>query len=163
MTAEVISFWVLAVLAVVAALGVVLSRNIFRTAASLVACFLAVAGLFATLSADFLAVAQVLIYVGAIAVLIIMAVMLTREVERGNRAGPFAWPALIASVFFSGVLVWSLLVTKWPLSSAPPLETTASELGGLLFDGSGLVLVVEISALLIVAAVIGATSIAKDK
>ena len=162
MTAEVVVFWVLAIIAVAAALGVVLLRNIFRVAAALVVCFLGVAGLFATLSADFLAGAQVLIYVGAIAVLIVMAVMLTREVERGNRAGRFVWSALAAALLFTGVLIWTALATDWPLSSVAPPETTTSGLGELLFDGN-LVLVVEIAALLIIAAVIGAISIAKDK
>ena len=163
MTAEAVVFWVLAVLAVGAALGTVLTRNVFRVAASLVVCFLAVAGLYITLSADFLAAAQVLIYVGAIAVLIIMAVMLTRQAERGNQPGAFGWPALIAAVIFTGALIWASLSTDWPLSGAPAPEETAAGLGQLLFSGNGLVIVVEIAALLIVAAIIGAVSIAKDK
>jgi len=163
MTAEVMVFWVLAVVAVAASLGVVLLRNIFRTAASLVVCFLAVAGLFATLSADFLAVAQVLIYVGAIAVIIIMAVMLTRGAERGNRPGRFAWPALAAALIFTGILIWASLTTDWPLSSLAPPDATTPGLGEMLFSGDYLVIIVEISALIIIAAVIGAVSIAKDK
>lgn len=163
MTVEVIAFWVLAALAVGAAIGVVLQRNIFRVAAALVVCFLAVAGLFATLSADFLAGAQVLVYVGAIAVLIIMAVMLTREAECGNRTGSFVWGALVAALLFTGTLIWAALGTDWPLTSTTPPETTTSSLGDMLFSGDGLVLVVEMSALLIIAAIIGAASIARDK
>ncbi len=63
-----IAFWVLAVVSVGAALAVVLIRDIFRAALSLVLCFLAVAGIYITLSADFLAAAQVLVYVGAISI-----------------------------------------------------------------------------------------------
>ncbi|MCL2150116.1 MAG: NADH-quinone oxidoreductase subunit J [Dehalococcoidia bacterium] len=163
MTAEAIAFWVLAALAAASALGVVLTRNIVRMAASLVICFLAIAGLYATLAADFLAAAQVLIYVGAISVLIIMAVMLTREMERGNRPGRFTWPALAAAVLFTGTLVWASLNTDWPLTDAPAPEATVSGLGDLLFKGDSLVLVVEMSALLIIAAIIGAISIARDK
>ncbi|GAI40794.1 unnamed protein product, partial [marine sediment metagenome] len=73
-----IAFWLLAVVGILAALAVVLLRNVFRAALCLVVCFLAVAGIYITLSADFLAVAHVLIYVGAISVLIILAIMLTR-------------------------------------------------------------------------------------
>ena len=72
-----IAFWILAVVAVMAALAVVLLGNVFRAALSLVLCFLVVAGIYITLSADFLAAVQVLIYVGAIAVLIILAIVLT--------------------------------------------------------------------------------------
>jgi NADH-quinone oxidoreductase subunit J len=161
--AEAILFWLLAALAVAAALIVVLGKNIFRAALSLVVCFLAVAGLFVTLAADFLAAAQVLIYVGAVAVLIIMAIMLTREVERGNTAGGLALPALITSLIFTGVGIWAFLTTDWPLSIAAPPATTAGALGNILFSQDGLVLVVEIAALLIIATIIGAVSIAKEK
>ena len=67
-----IAFWILAVVGVAAALMVVLQRDVFRAALSLVLCFLIVAGIYVTLSADFLAAAQVLIYVGAISILIIL-------------------------------------------------------------------------------------------
>ena len=79
-----IAFWVLAVVGVVAALAVVLLRDVFRVALSLILCFLVVAGIYVTLSADFLAAVQVLIYVGAISVLIILAIMVTREVQQGS-------------------------------------------------------------------------------
>ena len=77
-------FWILAVMAIVGALGVVLLPNLFRAALLLIVVFVAVAGMFILLSAEFLAVVQILIYVGAIAILIIFAVMLTRDVQRGN-------------------------------------------------------------------------------
>ncbi len=161
--AETIGFWVLALIAVGAALAVVLVDNVFRIALALIACFLAVAGLFALLAADFLAAAQVLIYVGAVAVLMIMAIMLTREVERGNKPGRFTWPALAAGVLFTGIGIWAFLTTDWPLSNATPPEATTALLGNLLFQGDGLVLVVEIAALLIIATIIGAISIVREK
>ncbi len=161
--AETIIFWLMAALAVAAALMVVLGRNIFRAALALVVCFLAVAGLFIVLAADFLAAAQVLIYVGAVAVLIIMAIMLTREVERGNSAGRLALPALITAIVFTGVGIWAFLNTDWPLSPTAPPDTTTGALGNILFSQDGLVLVVEIAALLIIATIIGAVSIAREK
>ena len=80
----VIAFWLMATVAVIAALGVVLLRNVFRAALSLVACFLMVAGIYITLSADFLAAVQILVYVGAISVLIILGIMMTRDIQHGN-------------------------------------------------------------------------------
>ena len=65
-----IAFWILAIVGIAAALVVVLLRNVFRAALSLVLCFVTVAGIYVTLSADFLAAVQVLIYVGGISVLI---------------------------------------------------------------------------------------------
>ena len=76
-----IVFWLLSVMAVGGALGVVMIPDLFRAALLLIVVFIAVAGFFILLSAEFLAVVQVLIYVGAIAILIIFAVMLTRDVQ----------------------------------------------------------------------------------
>ena len=90
-----IAFWILAVVGILAALGVVLLRNVFRAALSLILCFLAVAGLYVTLSADFLAAVQILIYVGAISVLIILAIMMTREVQQGNLSNKLQIPATV--------------------------------------------------------------------
>lgn len=78
-----IAFWIIATVCVVAALGVVMLRDIFRSALFLILCFLGVAGIFILLSADFLAAVQILIYVGAISVLIILAIMLLLGVLYG--------------------------------------------------------------------------------
>ncbi len=106
-------FWLLTVVAVGSALGVVLSRDLFRAALLLVAVFIAVSGYFVLLSAEFLAVVQVLIYAGAIAVLIIFAVMLTRDVQRGNPPNSLQVPAAV----FAGLLLAALVVvaidTQW--------------------------------------------------
>ena len=95
-----IAFWILAVVSVASALAVVLTRDLFRAALSLVLCFFTVAGIYATLSADFLAGAQVLIYVGAIGVLIIFAIMLTRDSRQGSPSGRLRLPALFIGLLF---------------------------------------------------------------
>ena len=79
-----IAFWILAVVAVLAGIMVVTLKNVFRAALALILCFLTVAGLYITLSADFLAAIQILVYVGAISVLIILAILMTRDVQRGS-------------------------------------------------------------------------------
>ena len=106
-------FWLLSVVAVAAALGVVLTRDLFRAALLLVAVFVAVAGFFILLNAEFLAVVQVLIYAGAIAVLIIFAVMLTRDVQRGNRANHLNIPAALLAALLLAALVVMTLDTQW--------------------------------------------------
>ena len=108
-------FWVLSAAAIGAALGVVLVKDLFRAALLLVVVFIAVAGLFVMLSAEFLAVVQVLIYAGAIAILIIFAVMLTRDVQQGNLANRIQIPAAILSVLLLAVLVWTATQTPWDL------------------------------------------------
>jgi len=82
-----ISFFVLGAVVLLSALAVVLVRNVFRAGLSLLLCFFSVAGIYITLGADFLAGVQVLIYVGAIGVLLLLALMLTREAPRGSPEG----------------------------------------------------------------------------
>lgn len=157
-----IAFWVLAAVSVVAALGVVMLRDIFRTALSLILCFLAVAGIFVTLSADFLAAVQILIYVGAISILIILAIMLTREVQRGNLFNKLKWPALFLTAIFLGVTSLALTSTEWSLSSSPPQEPTTAALATKLFS-ENFALPVEIAAVLLLAAILGAIIMVREK
>ena len=88
-------------------------RDLFRAALLLVVVFIAVAGLFALLSAEFLAVVQVLIYAGAIAILIIFAVMLTRDVQQGNLPNRAQIPAAVLAALLLAVLVWTAFETPW--------------------------------------------------
>ena len=106
-------FWLLSVAAIGAALGVVLVRDLFRAALLLVGVFVAVAGFFVLLNAEFLAVVQVLIYAGAISVLIIFAVMLTRDVQRGNLPNRLQIPAVLFAALLLASLVTVAVDTKW--------------------------------------------------
>ena len=158
-----IAFWILAIVGIVAALAVVLLRNVFRAALSLILCFLTVAGIYVTLSADFLAAVQVLIYVGAISVLIILAIMLTREVQRGSPSGKLRIPALVVAILFLGAVSFALINTPWQVSTLPPLEPTTAALAGKLFGEGGFILAVEIAAVLLLAAILGAIVLVREK
>lgn len=158
-----ISFWVLAIVTVAAALGVVMIRDIFRAALFLILCFLSVAGIFVTLSADFLAAVQILIYVGAISILIILAIMLTREVQRGNLFNELRLPAFIISISFLAVISLALVDTQWPLSDLPPLEPTTPALATKLFSEGGFILPVEMAAVMLLAAILGAIIMVREK
>jgi NADH-quinone oxidoreductase subunit J len=158
-----IAFWILAVIGVIAALAVVLLRDVFRAALSLVLCFLTVAGVYITLSADFLAAVQILIYVGAISVLIILAIMLTREVQRGSPSNRLQIPAFLVAVLFLGGVAFAMLNTPWAVSSAPPLAPTTPALAGLLFGEGGFILPVEIAPILLLAAILGAIALVREK
>jgi len=158
-----VAFWVLASIAVLAALSVVLLRDVFRAALSLILCFLMVAGLYLTLSADFLAAVQILIYVGAISVLIILAIMLTREVQRGSPSNRFRLPAFFVAVLFFAGIAYAMLNTPWQISSTPPLEPTTPAIAGLLFGEGGFILPVEIAPVLLLAAILGAIVLVREK
>src|SRR5512136_1487602 len=111
-----IAFWILAFLTVIAAAGVIVQKNVFRAALSMIVCLIAVAGIFVLLSADFLAAAQILVYVGAISVVIILAIMLTRQFAHGSQPNRLRLPALFVSVILFALLAFAILETNWPIS-----------------------------------------------
>ena len=159
-----IAFWVLAILAVGAALAVVMLRNVFRAALSLILCFVGVAGIYITLSADFLAVIQVLVYIGGISVLVLLAIMLTRNVPEGSPANRLRVPAFLMAAVLLGIMVFSVLNTTFPVSSAAPLQQTTGALGQAMLDNkTGYILPIEIAGVLLLSAVLGAIVMAREK
>lgn len=163
MIAQNISFWILAVVCVGAALAVVSLQNVFRAALALVLSFLAVAGIYILLSAEFLAVVQVLIYVGAISVIIILAIMMTREYQHGSPSNKLRVPAFIVSLTFLGLVLYGIVNTSWNISGSAPASPDTVLLAGKLFGSGGYVLPVEISGVLLLAAVIGAIALVRNK
>lgn len=160
---EVIAFWTFAVIIVVAALGVVLLRNVFRAAMLLILSFLGIAGVYILLHADFLAAIQVLIYIGAIGILIVLAIMLTRDVQLGSPSNKFGIPALLVVALFLAGVCYAILNTQWQISSAPTAANTTSILAVRLFDEDGFILPVQIVPILLLATVIGAIVLVKDR
>jgi NADH-quinone oxidoreductase subunit J len=112
-----IGFWILAMVTVVAALAVVALKDVFRAALSLVMCLAAIAGLYITLSADFLAGAQVVVYVGAISILLILGIMMTREVQQGSPSNKFRVPAFFVALAFFVVMAFVFQNTPWVISN----------------------------------------------
>jgi NADH:ubiquinone oxidoreductase subunit 6 (chain J) len=159
---QVIAFWIFAVAIVGAALGVVLLKNVFRAAILLITCFLGVAGIFILLSADFLAAMQILIYVGAIAILVILAIML-RELSIGSMSNKFKIPAFIIAALFCAGIIWVVSKTNWQISGTAPAATTTSGLANQLFSKDGYILPVEIIPTVLLATILGAIVLIKDK
>jgi len=115
-------FWMLAAVAIGGAVGVVVIRDLFRSALLLALVFIAVAGFFVLMSAEFLAVVQVLIYVGAISILFIFAVMLTTDVRRGNLPNRLPVLALAMPALLLAVMVVTAVSTDWRLITGPEQE-----------------------------------------
>jgi NADH:ubiquinone oxidoreductase subunit 6 (subunit J) len=156
-----IAFGLLAILILVGAVWVVTLRNLFRAALSLGLVLLGVAGLFVLLEAEFLAFAQILVYVGAVLTLIIFAVMLTAKLQ-GSAASPASRqtvPAAAVSVGLFAVLVSATQPLVWP--AAPPAEAVSlAALGQQLV--TTLVLPFEVISLVFVAAAVGAIALASS-
>lgn len=160
-TGVVVAFWVLTVVTVGGAAMVVLARNLIHAVLFLVLSFVGIAGLYITLSADFVAVVQVLVYAGAISVLMLFAVMLTPLAGRDNAEGIFRLPALVLSGLVTAAIVFVALDTEWDTATRGPFSETAAAIGEALLDP--FVLPFEIASVLLVAAMIGAILLVREE
>jgi NADH:ubiquinone oxidoreductase subunit 6 (subunit J) len=155
------AFWVLAVTAVGSALMVAAVRNLLHAVLFLVLSFVGVAGLYLTLSADFVAVVQVLIYAGAIAVLVLFAIMLTPRAARDNAEGVFWVPALVLAGLVATTISLIATRTEWAVSDRGAFSQTATDIGEALLDP--FVLPFEVASALLVVAMIGAILIVREE
>ena len=168
MTAEQIIFLVVAFFTLGSGFMVVTTGNLVHAALWLVATLFGVAVVFALLNAGFLAVVQVVVYIGAIAILFIFAVMLTRkdmrdqgpQMNRGWWAG-----ALIAVLVFAGLF---FLLQGWnglsrTAAAIPAGFDAVAELGNALVSPDAFVLPFEVASVLLVAALVGAVYVAFNR
>ena len=154
-----IAFWVLSAVTLVAAGGVMVSRNLLHAVLFLILSFVGIAGFFVLLSADFLAMAQIIIYVGAIAVLVLFAILLTPHASRDNAETAMLLPAVLLSVCLGAVFLLVIHDTKWSTVTESP-GLGASELGEALL--TTWVLPFEIASVLLTAALVGAIMLARS-
>jgi NADH-quinone oxidoreductase subunit J len=168
MTGEQIIFLFVALFTIGSGFMVVTTRNLVHAALWLVATLFGVAAVFALLSAAFLAIVQVVVYIGAIAILFIFAVMLTRKDMRdqGPQMNSGWWVgALIAALVFVGLFS---LLQGWDGLSSTASEIPAgfdaiSELGNALVSPDAYVLPFEVASVLLVAALVGAVYVAFNR
>jgi NADH-quinone oxidoreductase subunit J len=145
---------------------VVLSRNIMHAAFSLLFTFFGVAGLYVLLHADFLAITQIMIYIGGILVLIIFGVMLTTRITgvdvKSGRTGKLQLGLTAAlSVALAAVLVKIFLSTQWHIAPATDVDATAELIGNALLTKS--LIAFEAASILLLVAIVGAAFIARKK
>jgi len=149
-------------------LGVVTTRNLMHAALWLILSLFGVAGLFVLLSAPFLAAIQVLVYIGAIAILIVFAVMLTRSLtslrEIFNRPAASALVSVLLFVFLMIGVILPVWGQNGSQANLPVSDVVASttDLGVAFVDRNQYVLPFEVASLLLTAAMIGAIVIARD-
>jgi NADH-quinone oxidoreductase subunit J len=157
-----ILFYVFAALTVGSAFVVVFSRSLIYSAFSLLFTFMGVAGLYVLLSADFIAVAQIMVYIGGILILLVFGVMLTRNATDVEiRAGTVkTLPALIVAGVAIGTLVNVFTQADWlQVQRMPDIEGTTLEIGELLM--TTFILPFEVAGILLLVAVMGAALIAR--
>lgn len=161
-------FFLFSLFTVGGGLGVVTTRNLMHAALWLILSLFGVAGLFVLLSAPFLAAIQVLVYIGAIAILIVFAVMLTRSLthmrEIFNRPAASALVSALLFLFLAVGIILPVWGQNGSQANLPLSEAVASttDLGEALVDRNQYVLPFEVASLLLTAAMIGAIVIARD-
>ena len=164
MTAQNVAFWILAIAMGGGAIGVVRSRNIVHAALFLIVVLVGAAALYIVLLAEFVGITQFFIYIGAIAVLFLFGIMLTRA---PMRAGDFdndqRWPAAIVAVFLFGVLI-ALLVDAFgrdeiELSDRLLEASRTGPVADSIFRS--FVVPFEVVSMLLLAALVGAVVIAR--
>jgi len=158
---ELAAFVILSVITLASAIVVVNSGNIVRAALALVPTFLGVTGLYIMLQAEFVAGIQVLIYAGAITVLILFVIMLTEggtglRTRQRNQQVPLG---LLTSVALAAILVSVLVRTEWPKSTATLPQYTAAAIGNAFLTSA--VLAFEVTSLVLLVSLMGAIIIAR--
>jgi NADH-quinone oxidoreductase subunit J len=168
-TIDQILFLITGLVTLGAALSVVTAQNLVHAALALIATFFGVAILFVLLQAGFLATVQVVLYIGAIAILIIFAIMLTRRVmqDSGPQTNRQWWlGALLSLALF--VALWAVLqqvpAFQQGLSTQPPIPADSlQQLGAGFVDPNRYMLPFELASVLLLIALVGSIVIAGEK
>lgn len=156
-----ILFYVFAIIILAAAFKMVFSRNLVHSALYMVLTFIGVACIYVLLHADFLAIIQILVYVGAISVLMVFGVMLTRRdsINESNLFNNYEAAAFWVVLSLFVVIVCLIVTTVWNKVSEVAQQSTIDQIADLLMKEN--VIAFEVAGILLLAAMVGAIIIGK--
>ncbi|MDF2921248.1 MAG: nuoJ [Paenibacillaceae bacterium] len=157
-----IVFYIFAAVIVASALAVVLMKNLVHAALYLVAAFVGVAAMYVLLEAEFLAVVQILVYAGAVAIIIAFGLMLTRRTTMSETSGfntQKRWAAVTGAVLF-GIIAFLFARTDWNVKEGASSTSVTEGISELMFVDY--VIAFETIAILLLIAMVGAIVIAKE-
>jgi NADH-quinone oxidoreductase subunit J len=154
-------FYLFAGVTVVSAFFVVTTRNIVHSAFFLLFTLFGIAGLYVLLGADFVAIVQLVVYIGGILILILFGVMLTNKITNVDiKTGTFQLlPAAIGVGLLGGFLISALTTTEWRSFETLFPDSTATGLGFLLM--SEYIIAFELLGIILLIALVGAASMAR--
>jgi NADH:ubiquinone oxidoreductase subunit 6 (subunit J) len=171
-------FWLIAAILVASALAVVGARKIVHSAIALVVVFAMASGIFLLLNAEFIAIVQILIYAGAVTILILFALMLTRTSNQNETTNPNSkgwWGALILSALVGAGLIFATTFNRsltqlgtiepsYGTNACPIPTNNVAYIGTLLYSPScySYVLPFEIASLVLLVAIVGAIVIGRE-
>ena len=157
-------FWAISAMVLIGAILVVRLSNIFHAGLCLVATFFGVAGLYSMLDAHFLSAVQILIYIGAISIIIMFAVMLTHHLDERQTPIPLTRQAGVASccIAFAALALAAVWHQSWNVLGAMQDQKyiEVQELGRLFMDKNSFLLPFELVGVLLLAALVGAIMVA---
>jgi len=169
-----IIFWIVAAILVGAALLVVTQRNIVHSALALVVVFAMAAGIYLLLNAEFIAIVQILIYAGAVTILVLFALMLTRTSNIQTTSNPNNkqwWLAVVVCALLGAVIVYAAGVSPHAVAfegngsgQLPAGISNVVRIGQLLYSPTtySYVLPFEIASLVLLVAIVGAIVIGRE-
>jgi NADH:ubiquinone oxidoreductase subunit 6 (subunit J) len=166
-------FYIFAAVLIIAALMVVGLRNIVHSALALVAVFAMAAGIYVLLNAEFIAIVQILVYVGAVTILILFALMLTRiaGLERTNPTNKLWFVALVICTLIGATIIYAVTNSHLAIAHVGdaagqllPGVSNVVRIGQLLYSPTGYsyVLPFEIASLVLLVAIVGAIVIGRE-
>lgn len=161
MTTESILFYILSATLILASLKVVTTKNLFHSVLSAFAVLLSTAGLFFLLNAEFLGMVQILVYAGAVTILVLFVVMLTTAGPqyRITWEGAPRFVTVLFTVLFGGMLAFIVLSINWPIAKPAALEDVTRSLAMRLF--TDYLAPFEIASILLLVALVGAIVLAR--
>jgi NADH-quinone oxidoreductase subunit J len=176
-TLEQIAFIVISLITLVTGYVVVTNRNLFHAALAMMASFFGVAALYVMLDAGFLAAAQLLVYIGAISILIIFAIMMTRRMMASQESSfNSQWGMGLFTAVIAFVLLVSVIGNFWPLQpdaeqplagrtqvAETVLQDSTAALGRAFVSVDGFVIPFELASVLLLAALVGSILVAWPK
>lgn len=159
---ELISFWIIAIITLISASKVALSKNIVHSALFLVATFVGVAGIYLLMHATFLAAVQILVYGGAIAIILVFGVMLTQreDMTATSLFNKARYPTIIVMIVMVTVIGSVFLNTDW-VTDTMTEPVSVNEIATVMLNQ--FVIPFEVVAMLLLVAMVGAIVLAKEK
>jgi len=161
LTTEAVLFYILSAILILFALRVVTTKNLFHSVISAFAVLLATAGLFFLFNAEFLGMVQILVYAGAVTILVLFVVMLTTAGPNYKitwEGPPGIW-TVIFTILFGGLLGFVILSIDWPVARPAALTNVTHTVAARLF--TEYLLPFEVASILLLAALVGSIVLAR--
>jgi len=158
---EAIAFYLLSAMVLASAWSVVRNENLFHAGLSLIVCFVGVAGIYVNLDAPFLGAMQVLIYAGAIAVLLLFGFMLTHDLMKARQERNQHAAGIFVALLMAGVLIGVIVNSQWFPASGKLVTFGVESLAGRYMKQD--LVSFEVVAVLLLASLIGAVVIARKE